>query len=163
MHFVFLFFCMFPLIHRLHFVLLYFSFFWHALKEQNRESTNVCCMSLLLMILAPWVLHFFVSFGFVFLVFLMITKVTGCRQHPTTQLYCTFHDRNQTTSNANPQPSEKRSWYGHTTVKNGNSHGQLLGVPIFWWDDHTPLIPCSLTMAHIMGRTPKDELSNRIT
>ena len=64
MHFVFLyFFCIFPFLHRLHFVLLYFSFFRHAVKEQNRESTNVCCTSLLLMILPLSVLFFCCNLG----------------------------------------------------------------------------------------------------
>ena len=35
-----IFFGIFPFLHRLHFVPLYFSFFRHAVKEQNRESTN---------------------------------------------------------------------------------------------------------------------------
>ena len=88
MHFVFLyFFSIFPLLHRLHFVLLYFSFFRHAVKEQNRESTNVCCMSLLLLILPPQCC-FFCNLGLYFFgVFLMITEVTGCSQHPTAQRY----------------------------------------------------------------------------
>jgi hypothetical protein len=63
-----------------------FSFFRHAVKQQNRESTNVCCISLLLMILPPSVLYFFVIWVCIFLgVFLVITETTGCSQQSTTQ------------------------------------------------------------------------------
>ena len=47
MQFVFLYvFCIFPVLHRLHFVpFVFFSFFRHAVKEQNRESINAASCS----------------------------------------------------------------------------------------------------------------------
>ena len=63
-----LYFCIFPFLHRLHFVLSYFPFFRHAVKEQNRKSTNVCCISLLLLILPPSVLYLFGNLGLYFFV-----------------------------------------------------------------------------------------------
>ena len=38
---------------------VFFAFFRHAVKEQNRESINVCCIFLLLIILPCSVLYFF--------------------------------------------------------------------------------------------------------
>ena len=62
-----IFFWYFPTLHRLHFVLLYFfSFFRHAVKEQNRESINVCCIFLLLIILPCSVCVLFFKFVFTF-------------------------------------------------------------------------------------------------
>ena len=48
---------------------VFFAFFRHAVKEQNRESINVCCIFLLLIILPCSVLYFFVIWSCIFFVF----------------------------------------------------------------------------------------------
>ena len=47
---------------------VFFLFFRHAVKEQNRESINVCCIFLLLIILPCSVLYFFCNLGLYFFV-----------------------------------------------------------------------------------------------
>ena len=69
---------------------VFFAFFRHAVKEQNRESINVCCIFLLLIILPCSVLYFFCNLELYFLyffVFLMITGFTVCSKPGTTQHY----------------------------------------------------------------------------
>ena len=54
---------------------VFFSFFRHAVKEQNRESTNVCCISLLLLI-SPLSAVFLCNLGlYFFLYFLWLQKL----------------------------------------------------------------------------------------
>ena len=67
---------------------VFFAFFRHAVKEQNRESINVCCIFLLLIILPCSVLYFFGNWSciFCFFVFLMITGFTVCSRLGTTQV-----------------------------------------------------------------------------
>ena len=64
------------------------AFFRHAVKEQNRESINVCCIFLLLIILPCSVLYFFFCNLelYFFLDFLMITGFTVCSRPGTTQI-----------------------------------------------------------------------------
>ena len=86
-HFVFLyFFCFFSFFFRLLFVFLYFG---HFVKKQHRKSTNVCCISFVLMILSLLWLYFFCNLGLylfcIFFVFLMFSGFTVCCRHPTTQ------------------------------------------------------------------------------
>ena len=70
---------------------VFFAFFRHAVKEQNRESINVCCIFLLLIILPCSVLYFFCNlelyFFCILFVFLMITGFTVCSRLGTTQHY----------------------------------------------------------------------------
>ena len=81
-----IFFCFFSFFFRLLFVFLYFG---HFVKKQHGKSTNVCCISFVLMILSLLWLYFFCNLGLylfcIFFVFLMFSGFTVCCRHPTTQ------------------------------------------------------------------------------